>query len=119
MTETVYVMRDESRKIVGVFSRDQEGFSLEPLPDNSPDVAAFLNPPGFYTISKTRPWLRMSEDEADTVAAAMDAADNRLRAIYSAAQHLQSNDPLWPMFKGILSTALSPERAEELLARES
>lgn len=40
-----YVSRDESGNINGMFANKQPGFAEEYLPDDDPEVVAFLNPP--------------------------------------------------------------------------
>lgn len=93
------------------------GFELKE-PPHPPEITQ-PEPPSFYAIAKTTPWLRMTDEEAVVVRAAMDAAPVRLQEIYKAAQFLQSNDALWPTLHAILAAHLSPGRADELLARES
>lgn len=115
-----HVMRNIDGEIIGLFEQPQQGRAEENLPDDAAEVLAFLaQPPTFYRITKTAPWLRMSTAEAEIIFAAMTAFDVRLRAIYDAAQYLQSNDPLWPTLRNLLATELSPARADELLAPES
>jgi hypothetical protein len=43
-TEMVWVQRDETGVIVGVFANQQPGFADEQLPVDDPAVVAFLNP---------------------------------------------------------------------------
>lgn len=40
----MFIQRDENSSIKGCFRRPQEGYAEEELPDNHPDVVAFLNP---------------------------------------------------------------------------
>lgn len=40
-----YVSRDDSGKINGLYANPQPGFGEEYLPDDDPQVVAFLNPP--------------------------------------------------------------------------
>jgi len=70
-----------------------------------------------YIIPKSLPWRRMSEDEAAAVTAIMSFATPRQRAIYDAAQEIDTSDELYGILTGLLSTALSPARAAELLER--
>lgn len=88
-------------------------------PTQEPGYQPPDNTPQPYRISKMTPWLRMTASEADIVYGAMTTSDARLRAIYDAAPFLQSNDALWPTMHDILANALSPERADELLAPET
>ncbi len=41
----MFVQRNGSSQIVGVYRVRQEGYAEEELADNHPDVTAFLNPP--------------------------------------------------------------------------
>ncbi|MGO8093233.1 hypothetical protein [Rhizobium leguminosarum] len=119
----VFVSRGDDGKINLVSAGPQE-FASEAIDDGEQQVIDFLAsltlaPEEGYQISKTTPWLRMTDEEAETMTAAMDAAPARLRAIYNAASFLQSTDPLWPTLRGLIGSALSPERADELLAPET
>lgn len=117
----VYVMRDGNGKVSGVVARPQIGWDLEAIPDDAPEVVAFLHPSinSSYRISKMTPWLRMTDAEAETMTSVMNTAPARLRAIYNAAPYLQSDDPFWPTLHEMLSAALSPQRADQLLAPET
>ncbi|MBY5796447.1 hypothetical protein [Rhizobium leguminosarum] len=117
----VYVTRDRDGKISCVFAGKPTGLDLEILPRDNPDVVVFLAPAPaeYYIISKMTPWLRMTNEEADLVYRSMAAADARTRAIYDAAPFLQSNDPLWPVLRGMLENCLPSQRADELLAPET
>ncbi|MBB3411194.1 hypothetical protein FHT87_005147 [Rhizobium sp. BK316] len=75
--------------------------------------------PDFYIISKMTPWLRMTDEEAAIVRAAMDRMPIRLQEIYKSAPYLQSNDALWPTLQRMLASCLPPARADELLAPET
>ncbi len=105
---------------VGKVISIDNGFELiDPPAPPAPEQPEEPEPLAYYVISKMTPWLRMTDQEAETMTAVMDAAPARLRAIYNAAPYLQSNDPLWPTLKGMLSANLSPARADALLAPES
>jgi hypothetical protein len=45
MSESVWVQRNESNAICGVYANRQPGFAEESLPDDDPEVVAYLNPP--------------------------------------------------------------------------
>jgi hypothetical protein len=45
MAETVWVQRDQTNKIVGIYANLQPGYAEERLADTDPAVTAFLNPP--------------------------------------------------------------------------
>jgi hypothetical protein len=44
----MFIERDEAGKIKGVYSQPQPGYAEEELPDDHPDVMAYLNPPKDY-----------------------------------------------------------------------
>lgn len=82
-------------------------------------AAPFVAPePSPYSISKTTPWLRMTDAEAATMETALANASPRLRMIYGAAQYLSSDDPFWPTLSDLLTSAFGSVRASELLAPE-
>ena len=76
--------------------------------------------PSSYTISKTTPWLRMTEDEAAIMDAVMSETTARLKQIYMAAQYLSSGDDLWMVMHQLLADNLpgGDARATALLAPE-
>ena len=45
MTELVFVQRNASGAITGVYANPQPGYAVEALPDNDASVVAYLNPP--------------------------------------------------------------------------
>jgi hypothetical protein len=61
-----YVARDESGKIIGVCALEQPGYAEEYLPDDDPEVVAFLAPP----VPPTNPAVELAYDH-----------ENRLRAL--------------------------------------
>ncbi|NZD50550.1 hypothetical protein [Rhizobium leguminosarum] len=116
-----YVMRDADGDIAGLFEQLQEGRAEELLPDDAAEVVAFVNPPisAVYTIGKSTPWRRMSDEEVADVDAAMQTAPLKQRRIYEAASYISTEDELFSTLKAVLSTVLSPSRADELLAPEA
>lgn len=85
------------------------------------EIAAYVAPPPApYTIAKTTPWLRMTDEEAELITGAMQQASARLKGIYDAASYLSSADPLWSTLHDMISATLgSSARADELLAPET
>lgn len=84
-------------------------------------IGPYVPPPAPpYQISKTTPWLRMTDDEAELITGAMQQANARQKAIYDAASYLSSGDPLWGTLHDMIATTLgSAARAAELLAPET
>jgi hypothetical protein len=76
--------------------------------------------PQMYRIAKSTPWIRMTDDEAELIASAMQQAPSRQKGIYDAATYLSSDDPLWSSLHDMIATTLnSSTRADELLAPET
>lgn len=66
-------------------------------------------------IPKAEIWRRLTEEEAEVVDAALQAAPLRLRRIFEAAQYLDTGDPDYPALRAGIVAALSEERANEVL----
>ncbi|MDF0659719.1 MULTISPECIES: hypothetical protein [unclassified Rhizobium] len=116
-----YVMRNADGDICGLFEQPQNGRADEFLPDDAAEVVAFVNQrvPAAYTIGKSTPWRRMSDEEVADVDAAMQSATLKQRRIYEAASYISTEDELFGTLKALLSAVLSPSRADELLAPET
>ncbi|MBX5017510.1 hypothetical protein [Rhizobium lentis] len=114
-----YVMRDAGGDICGLYEQPQEGYAEEFLPDDNSEVVAFPPAQGAYSIGKSTPWRRMTDEEVDSVDAAMQAAPLKQRRIYEAASYISTDDELFGTLKSLLSAVLSPGRANELLAPET
>ncbi|QIG70815.1 putative structural protein [Rhizobium phage RHph_I1_18] len=101
----VYVRRVNGA-IVEVCGAQQPGNAYEPLSDDNIEVVEFLAPKtdaSSYIIGKSTPWRRMSDAEAVAV---------------DAASYISTEDELFGTLKALLSTVLSPTRADDLLAPE-
>ncbi|MBX4884051.1 hypothetical protein HJA90_10695 [Rhizobium bangladeshense] len=114
-----YVMRNADGDICGLYEQPQEGYAEEFLPDEAPEIVAFPQAPQAYTIGKSTPWRRMTDEEVEDVDAAMQSAPLKQRRIYDAASYISTEDELFGTLKALLSAVLSPARAEELLAPET
>lgn len=114
-----YVQR-ESGKIVGVYARMQEGYAEEELPDDDVEVLAFLAPPENqpYVLYKTTIWLRLSDNEAETVMAAKEMQPAKFRGLWDDSLSIESDSPFFETLKMFLTAALSAERAVALLQTE-
>lgn len=100
----------------GVEEADRELFRKAKL-----GVVAAYKPPVLitsYSIAKTTPWLRMTDEEAEIMEAELNASTSKERQMYAAATYLYSGDPLWVTLKQKLTSAFGANRADELLARE-
>lgn len=75
-------------------------------------------PPKPYTIAKTTPWLRMTQEEARIMDGVMTETDAQMRQVYNAAQYLSSDDQFWGTLHQLIADNLGVARADELLAPE-
>jgi hypothetical protein len=75
--------------------------------------------PGPYRISKTTPWLRMTDAEAASVESAMTSFAAKQRQYYAAATYLSSDDPLWPDLQRMLGGLFGVSRSSQILAPEA
>lgn len=116
-----YVERDQAGKVCGIYAQFQEGITeAQSLSENDPEVLAFLNPPPSpYIIPKLLLWTRLSEDEADTVDAAISAQPARLRGIWNSATEVISDSEFFGTLQAFLTVTLGADRAAELLTPES
>lgn len=99
--------------LVAPYKAGEAPIEADVMPDPPPPESAT------YRISKTTPWLRMTEDEAATIDGVMSQTDARLKQIYMAATYLDSADELWATMMTILTDAFGATRANELLAPET
>lgn len=61
-------------------------------------------------------WERMTEAEADQVAAVMETQPFRTRKIFETAATFRSDHELWPLLEQIANQLFGKDRAVELLA---
>lgn len=82
------------------------------------DGADFVAPPApaLTKIAKADLWRRLTELEAVTLDAALQAAPLRLRRIFEAAQYLDTADEDYPALRAGIVAALGETRADEVLA---
>jgi hypothetical protein len=71
--------------------------------------------PALTKVSKADVWRRLTDQEAEEVDSALQAAPLRLRRIFEAAQYLDVNDDDYPEIRTAIVTALSEKRADEVL----
>lgn len=81
-------------------------------------VAPYEPPPApiLTRIAKADLWRRLTEPEAETLDAALQAAPLRLRRIFEAAQYLDTTDEDYPALRAGIVAALGEARADEVLA---
>ena len=85
---------------------------LEPQPEPEPEREKFI-------LSKLTLWRRLTDEEADTLEAALAAAPTRDRRMFEAAQYLDTRDEDYPTLRAGVVAALGEERADEVLQPET
>ncbi|MEX2741077.1 hypothetical protein AB3480_06470 [Rhizobium mongolense] len=83
------------------------------LPSAAPYVAP---PPAPYSLDKMVLWLRLSEEEANAVDAAMTLQSARLRGIWNTAQSVQSDSEFFGTLLAFLTAVIGGARANQVLA---
>ncbi len=71
--------------------------------------------PNLTRISKADLWRRLTDEEAELLDAALQAAPVRLRRVFEAAQYMDVNDPDYAALRSGIVEALGAVRAEEVL----
>ncbi|SEM68554.1 hypothetical protein SAMN04515666_11910 [Bosea lupini] len=81
-------------------------------------IALYVPPsaPTFTRIPKAEVWRRLTDEEAEAVDAALQAAPLRLRRVFEAAQFLDTADADYPALRAGVEAALGATRANEVLA---
>lgn len=81
-------------------------------------IAPYVPPsaPTFTRIPKAEVWRRLTDEEAEAVDAALQAAPLRLRRVFEAAQFLDTADADYPALRAGVEAALGSTRANEVLA---
>lgn len=115
----VYVERDETGKIIGIYANFQEGFAEEALPEDDPEVVAFLNPPPPpYTLQMSDFFSRFTDDDEydafdAALAVALPAKDRRA---FNVATSLRSDSNLFAWARVVLVGVVGESRADEIMA---
>lgn len=73
-------------------------------------------PAGPYSLDKMVLWLRLTEQEADQVDAAMAQQPARLRGIWNTAQSVQSDSEFFGTLQAFLTAVIGATRAGQVLA---
>ena len=87
----------EAGRVVGVFASQQEGSAEEELPDDHPDVLAYLNPPPATPESVTAAQLIRALDQMGllgAVEAAAAQAGGLTLKLWNRAPNFHRDDPL-------------------------
>lgn len=71
-----------------------------------------------YSISKLALWTRLTDEEAETVDAAMADQPARLRGIWNSATEVRSDSEFFATLTAFLSAVLGDERATQVLQPE-
>lgn len=98
-----------NRHRVMIAEWEADGNMIEPYqPEPEPEPVTIVYPADL--------WRRVTNDEADVIAEAMQGQPLRLRKIFEAAQVYRSDDELWPLLQGIAVQLFGEARASEILA---
>lgn len=88
---------------------EAQGNTIEPYqPEAEPEPVTIVYPADL--------WRRVTNDEADVIAEAMQEQPLRLRKIFETAQVYRSDDELWPLLYGMAVQLFGEARASEILA---
>jgi len=71
-----------------------------------------------YRLYKSTFISRLSDDEAEIMETVLSAAPAKLRLMFNSVEYFVSDDPLFDTLHQTVSGALTPTRADELLAQE-
>lgn len=100
-------MRNRHRLMIAEW--EAEGNTIPPyVPDPEPEPITIVYPADL--------WRRVTNDEADVIAEAMQEQPLRLRKIFETAQVYRSDDELWPLLQGMAVQLFGETRASEILA---
>lgn len=104
-------------------------FEMAPAPEETSDderVRINIIPPyvepepetGPYRLFKSVFINRLTDDEAETMETVLSEAPAKLRLMFNSVEYFVSDDPLFGTLYQTVSSAITPTRADELLAQE-
>lgn len=100
-------MRNRHRIMIAEW--ESAGNTIPPyVPEPEPEPVTIVYPADL--------WRRVTNDEADVIAEAMQDQPLRLRKIFETAQVYRSDDELWPLLHGMAVQLFGETRASEILA---
>ena len=76
------------------------------------------DPDAPYRLYKSVFISRLTSEEAETMEGVLHAADAKLRLMFHSVEYFVSDNPLFATLQVAVGTALTPERAAELLAAQ-
>lgn len=107
-------MSSRFRQMIAKWEFDEAGNRVNTIPPYVPD-----NLPKPYRLYKTTLWVRLSDQDAETVMAAKEQQPAKFRGIWDDAQIIESDSEFFGALKTFLTATLSAEKAEALLQPES
>ncbi|CCF19172.1 protein of unknown function [Pseudorhizobium banfieldiae] len=110
------VPRDKT--VLGIDGASPGDFSAGMIFQGGQILPAPPAPPAPYYINKETPWMRMTDEEAEAVDVAYNAASVRFRQSYNSAVSLRPDTALWDEWRTILVGVLGEPRTDQLLERE-
>lgn len=113
----VWYVKRVNGVIVTVAQYFSPGIAEEgPLPDDDPEVAAFLNPPAPpYVLSLEALWGRMTDEEAEAFDGVIATSPVRLRRMFNVASSITEGTELFLFVLDKLTTLFGEPRALEII----
>lgn len=103
------------RVMIAEWEFNAEGERVNTIPPYVPEPEM----PVAYRLFKTTLWLRLSNEDAETVMAAKDQQPAKFRGIWDDAQIIESDSEFFNTLKAFLTATLDAEKAEALLLPET
>lgn len=92
--------------------------SADEIADFLADAISQPNPSKNYRLYKSTLVRRLTEAEATTLKAVLNAAPDKSQMLWAASEWLDSADPLFLTLKSAIAQALGAKRADEILGGE-
>ncbi|QIG73268.1 hypothetical protein EVC02_047 [Rhizobium phage RHph_N17] len=114
-----YVQRNSEGGISWMYLGFREGYAEEFLPDNDPEVLAFIlsmRPSPAYTVFLHVIWSRMTDAEAELVQQSLDLLPVRAQNVIAASDAPFSDSEAFGLLRTAIEDATSASRADEIMA---
>ncbi|QIG67662.1 hypothetical protein EVB51_045 [Rhizobium phage RHph_Y17] len=113
-----YIQRNSEGGINWMYLTFREGYAEEFLPDNDPEVVAFILSmrPTPYTVPVALMWARMTDAEAESIQQALDLLSVRKQNIIAATDAPLSDSDVFGWLRTTIEDATNASRADEIMA---
>lgn len=105
-------MSSRFRQMIRQWEFDEEGERVNTIPPYVPE------PETSYRLFKTTLWVRLSNEDAETVMAAKALQPAKFRGIWDDAQIIESDSEFFNTLKAFLTATLNADKAAALLLPE-